>query len=302
MKQLQGKVAVITGAGSGIGRELALACAREGMRLVLADVDAKGMAETVQQIGTAAEAPTSVDLLTVPCNVAKPEQLESLASETYKRFGAAHLLFNNAGVAACGPTWTTTLEEWQWVLDVNLMGVVHGIRTFVPRMLAQADECHIVNTASAAGLTSVPGNSVYCVSKHGVVTLSECLKHELRRAKSAIGVSVLCPAFVNTAIFDSARNRPAELANENPLGAPYAAMGRKAIQAGKLSAADVARITLEGVKAGRFYVIPHTKVKALVETRMRDILDDREPTDTLRQADEFFPPSPDRVPRERENP
>ena len=276
MRDVAGKVAVVTGAGSGIGRELALACAREGLPIVLADVDPKGMEETVRQIGAASET------LTIPCNVAKPEQLENLANETYKRFGAAHVLFNNAGVAACGPTWTTTLEEWQWVLDVNLMGVVHGIRNFVPRMLVQGDACHVVNTASAAGLTSVPGNSVYCVSKHGVVTLSECLKHELRRAKAAIGVSVLCPAFVNTAIFDSARNRPAELANDNPLGAPYAAMGRKAIQAGKLSAADVARITLEAVRAGRFYVIPHTKVKWLVETRLRDILEDRDPTDTLR--------------------
>jgi len=281
MKQLNGKVAVITGAGSGIGRELALGCAHEGMRVVLADVDLQGMAETAQRIGAAAET------LTVACNVAKPEQVEGLAKETYARFGAAHVLFNNAGVAVVGPTWTTTLEEWQWVLDVNLMGVVHGIRNFVPRMLAQGDECHIVNTSSAAGLTSVPGNSVYCVSKHGVVTLSECLKHELRRAKAAIGVSVLCPAFVNTGIFDSARNRPTELSNENPLGAPYAAMGRKAIQAGKLTATDVATITLEAVKAGRFYVIPHTKIKGVVETRMRDILDDREPTDVLPPVDKL---------------
>jgi NAD(P)-dependent dehydrogenase (short-subunit alcohol dehydrogenase family) len=185
-------------------------------------------------------------------------------------------------VAVVGPTWTTTLEEWEWVLGVNLMGVVHGIRSFVPRMLKQGDECHIVNTASAAGLTTVPGNSVYCVSKHGVVAMSECLKHELRREKASIGVSVLCPAFVKTGIFDSARNRPSELAKDNPLGAPYASMGRKAIESGRLSAADVARITVEAVKAGRFYVLPHEKVRGLVETRMKDILDDREPTDVLK--------------------
>ena len=275
MKDLKGKVAVVTGGGSGIGRELALACAHEGMKIVLADVDQPGMAETTKLLGA------GVESLSVPCNVAKADQVENLARATYERFGAAHLLFNNAGVAVVGPTWTTTLEEWEWTLGVNLMGVVHGIRSFVPRMLQQGDECHIVSTSSAAGLTSVPGNSVYCVSKHGVVTMSECLKHELRRAKAKIGVSVLCPAFVPTGIFDSARNRPAELSNENPLGAPYAKMGRKAIASGKLSAADVARITMEGVKANRFYVIPHTKVKNLVEIRLQDILQDREPTDVL---------------------
>ena len=199
---LKGKVAVVTGGGSGIGRELALACAREGMHVVLADVDVPGMAETTRLLGSATQSTS------VTCNVAKAGEVESLAARTYERFGAAHLLFNNAGVAVVGPMWTSTLEEWEWCLGVNVMGVVHGIRSFVPRMLAQGDACHIVNTASAAGLTSVPGNSVYCVSKHGVVTMSECLKHELRRAKAKIGVSVLCPAFVQTGIFESARNRP----------------------------------------------------------------------------------------------
>ena len=275
MKNLDGKVAVVTGGGSGIGRELALACARDGMRIVLADVDVKGMEETARLLGS------GIESISVRCNVAKADEVESVARATYDRFKAAHLLFNNAGVAVVGPTWTTTLEEWEWVLGVNLMGVVHGIRSFVPRMLEQGDECHIVSTASAAGLTSVPGNSVYCVSKHGVVTMSECLKHELRRAKAAIGVSVLCPAFVKTGIFDSARNRPAELARDNPLGAPYAKMGRKAIASGKLSAADVAAITIEAVKADRFYVIPHAKIKGLVEIRMQDIIGEREPTDVL---------------------
>ena len=173
------------------------------------------------------------------------------------------------------------LEEREWVMGVNVMGVVHGVRSFIPRMLKQGDACHVVNTASAAGLTTVPGNSVYCVSKHGVVAMSECLKHELRREGASIGVSVLCPAFVKTGIFDSARNRPAELARDNPLGAPYAKMGRKAIESGKLTAADIANITMEAVKADRFYVIPHAKVKGLVEVRMQDILGEREPTDVF---------------------
>lgn len=273
MKDLQGKVAVVTGGGSGIGRELALACAREGMRVVIADVDGSGMDETLRLLGAA-------ESLAVRCDVSQAGQVESLAEEAYARFGAVHLLFNNAGVAVCGPAWTTTAEEWQWVLGVNLMGVAHGIRAFVPRMLAQGDPCRVVNTASAAGLISVAGSSVYCVSKHAVVTLSECLQHELAREGAQVGVSVLCPAFVPTGISDSARNRPPELATDNPLGEPYARQVRKAVESGRLSAAEVAATTLEAVKAGRFYVIPHGKIKALVEVRMQDILGERAPTDS----------------------
>ena len=185
-------------------------------------------------------------------------------------------------MAVVGPTWTATLQDWQWVLGINLMGVVHGINAFVPRMLAQGGGGHIVNTASVAGFLSLPGSAAYCVSKHGVVTLSECLHHDLRVAKSEIGVSVLCPAFVNTGIFESARNRPAELAATNPLAAPYEEAGRRAVAAGKLSAADVARITLEAIDARRFYVLPHEKIKAAISTRMEDILQARPPTDVSR--------------------
>jgi short-subunit dehydrogenase len=159
--------------------------------------------------------------------------------------------------------------------------VAYGIRSFVPRMLAQKTQGHVVNTASAAGLVSVYGNGVYCATKHAVVTLSECLLHELRRERAAISVSVLCPAFVPTKIYDSNRNRPAALAASNPLGAPFEAMGRKAVQSGKLSAADVAQITLDAVKADRFYIVTHPKILRDVETRMRDILEQRQPTDTL---------------------
>jgi NAD(P)-dependent dehydrogenase (short-subunit alcohol dehydrogenase family) len=272
MKELAGKVAVVTGAGSGIGRELALACGRAGMKVVLADVDVAGMEGTVKLLG---DAPS----LAIPCDVSKADKVENMAKATYDKFGAAHLVFNNAGVAVSGPTWTTTLEEWQWTLGVNLMGVVHGIRSFVPRMLEQGGEAHVVNTASAAGLISVPGSSVYCVTKHGVVTMSECLKHELRQAKAQIGVSVLCPAFVPTRIVESERNRPAELAASNPLGAAYRKVVKKAVESGRISAAEVAAITLEAVKADRFYVIPHAKIKNHVETRMQDIVQEREPTD-----------------------
>lgn len=274
MKDLQGKVAVITGAAGGFGRELALCCARDGMHLALADVDEKGLQGTIGLL------PAGTQALSMKCDVSKAEQVEQLAADTFARFGAAHLLFNNAGVVVGGPLWTTTLQDWEWVLGINLMGVVHGIRSFVPRMLAQNDACHVVNTSSVAGLLSVPGGGIYCASKHAVVTISECLQQELQAAKAQIGVSVLCPAYVNTGIADAGRNRPAELAATNPLGASYEERTRKATQAGKLSAADIAELTMAAVKADRFYILPHPKIKAAIESRMRDILEERNPTNT----------------------
>lgn len=275
MKDLKGKVAVITGAASGFGREFAIACAAEGMKLVLADIDADNIR------GTIALLPPDAEVLAVACDVSKADSVASLVEQTYVRFGKAHLLFNNAGVSPVGPAWSATLADWQWTLGVNLMGVVHGIHYFVPRMLAQGDECHVVNTASVAGLLSVPASAPYCVSKHGVVTLSEVLHHDLQLFKARIGVSVLCPAFVNTGIKDSGRNRPAELGATNPLAAPFEQQMRKAVESGRLSAAEVARITLDAVKADRFYILTHPKIKGAIETRMRDILDERTPTNTV---------------------
>ena len=273
---LRGKVAVVTGAASGIGRELALACAAEGARLAIADVDEKGLAETARLL------PQGCESIQVRCDVSKAQDLESLAQKTYERFGAAHVVFNNAGVAVSGPVWSAPLDEWKWVMDVNLMGVVHGIRAFVPRMLEAKTEGHVVNTASVAGLLSVPGSGVYCASKHAVVTLSECLHHDLRMANSIIGVSVLCPAWVPTGIADAERNRPAELSARNPHAALYEENVRKAVASGKLSAAQVARITVDAVKANRFYVLPHQKIKVSIESRMRDMLDERAPVDVSR--------------------
>ncbi len=277
MMELRGKTAVVTGAGSGIGRALALACAREGMGLVLADIDAPGLAETARLL-----APTGMAVLTQRCDVAEATQVEGLAAAAWERFGLTHLVFNNAGVSVAGPTWTTTLDDWTWALGINLRGVVHGIRSFVPRMLEAKLEGRVVNTASAAGLTSVPGSSVYCVSKHAVVTMSECLAQELELVGASVGVSVLCPAFVPTGIAEAGRHRPAALGAKNPLAAPYEEFARKAVQAGRLSADEVAKATLEGVKARRFYILPHEKIKNAVQTRMRDILDDRKPTNVVR--------------------
>jgi NAD(P)-dependent dehydrogenase (short-subunit alcohol dehydrogenase family) len=243
---------------------------------VLADVDENGMAQTVAML------PAGTESLSARCDVRAAGSLDELAAKTYERFGATHLVFNNAGVAVCGPAWTATLEDWKWVLDINLMGVVHGIRSFVPRMIAGGEPGHVINTASVAGMLSIPGSAVYCVSKHAVVTLSECLRHDLRVAKAAVGVSVLCPAFVPTGIADSARNRPKELAATNPLGKVYEEGVKKAVAAGKLSAADIARITLDAVRNDRFYVLPHQKTKAAIETRLQDILEERDPTDISR--------------------
>jgi NAD(P)-dependent dehydrogenase (short-subunit alcohol dehydrogenase family) len=275
MKDLKGKVAVITGAASGFGRELAILCAGEGMKVVLADIDEKNLP------GTVALLPPGAESLSVRCDVSKAESVKALADQTYAKFGAAHLLFNNAGVSPVGPAWSATLADWHWTLGVNLMGVVHGIHYFVPRMLEQRDECHVVNTASVAGLLSVPASGPYCVSKHGVVTLSEVLHHDLQIYQARIGVSVLCPAFVNTGIKDSERNRPAELGDSNPLATPFVAQMRKAVESGKLSAADVARATMDAVKANRFYILTHPKIKQSIEARMRDILDERQPTNMV---------------------
>lgn len=276
MKDLKNKVAVITGAASGFGRELAILCAQEGMRIVMTDVDEKGLQGTEELLK-----PFNAQTLSIKCNVADAAAVENVAAKTYEKFGAAHLLFNNAGVASAGPIWTTTLEDWEWTLGVNLMGVVHGIRSFVPRMLKQGDECHIVNTASVAGLLAVPASSVYCVSKHGVVVMSECLHHELQATKAQIGVSVLCPAFVNTGIADAARNRPQELAATSKEAAPYEEFVRQATRRGKLTATDVAQITMEGVKNNRFYILTHPKIKPAIETRMQDILEERTPTSPM---------------------
>jgi NAD(P)-dependent dehydrogenase (short-subunit alcohol dehydrogenase family) len=271
MQDLKDGVAVITGAGSGLGRELAKLCAAEDMKLVLADVDERGLEATMALLG-------DVDVISRRCDVSKRAELDALADATYEAFGQANLLLNNAGVAASGPVWSSTSDEWDWVMGVNLMGVVHGIQAFVPRILEQGSAAHIVNTGSLAGLTSVPGSGVYCVSKHGVVTLSECLHHDLQVAKANIGVSVLCPAFFATGIADSERNRPPELSACNPEGEAYAEFVRAAIAAGRLSAEDIARFTVDSVKENRFYILPHKGARVSVETRMRDILEDRPPT------------------------
>jgi NAD(P)-dependent dehydrogenase (short-subunit alcohol dehydrogenase family) len=278
MKELAGKVAVITGAGSGFGREFARIATRERMKLVLADVQQDALdAAAKEAIAGGAEA------VGVRADVSRAEDVQQLAARAIGKFGAVHLLFNNAGVAGGGGyVWESSLKDWQWVLGVNLMAAVHGIRSFLPLMLSQECECHVVNTASAAGLVSAPLMSVYNVSKHGVVTLSETLFHDLRLAHAKVGVSLLCPAFVPTNIDNSERNRPPDLVEDAPLTRSQIIArerSEKAVTSGRLSAAEVARMTFEAVRENRFYVITHPKMLASVELRLRDVLDGRNPSD-----------------------
>ena len=278
MKQLAGKVAVITGAGSGFGREFARIAARERMKLMLADIQQDALDRAVEEARA-----SGADAAGLRVDVASAADVQRLADQTMKQFGAVHLLFNNAGVAGCGGfVWEASLKDWQWVLGVNLMGVVHGIRSFVPLMLTQDCECHVVNTASAAGLVCAPLMGVYNVSKHGVVALSETMFHDLRAAGAKVHVSVLCPAFVPTNIVMSERNRPAELTENAPLTASQNAArerAEKAVSSGRLSATEVARMTFEAIREDRFYVITHPKILGSVELRLQDIGIQRNPSD-----------------------
>src|SRR5947209_4283023 len=208
MKDFQGKVAVVTGAASGIGRALAGKSAQEGMKVVLADIEEDALRQAEEELKA-----SGADVLAVRTDVSKAEEVEALAQQAFDRYGAVHLLFNNAGVGTGLTVWESSLADWQWVLGVNLWGVIHGIHFFVPRMLAQDSEGHIVNTASSAGLISSSGLGIYKVSKHGVVTLSETLALELAGQGARIKASVLCPEWVNTRIMDSERNRPQALQN-----------------------------------------------------------------------------------------
>jgi NAD(P)-dependent dehydrogenase (short-subunit alcohol dehydrogenase family) len=276
MKDLFGKTAVITGAASGFGREIARACAIEGMKLVLADVDRAGAEATAQLPDL-----RGADVLVEHCDVAQAADVERLADAAYGRFGAVHLMFNNAGVMTVGPVWSAPPQDWEWVFGVNVMGVVNGVHAFVPRMLKQGGDGHVVNTSSLAGMVSPSGMGVYSASKFAVVAISEALYHDLKRAKASIGVSVLCPAFVATGIADAERNRPPRLEADNPDAAPLVAQLRTALHAGRLTAADIARSALDAVKNDRFYVFPHERAKVGIARRFEDILAGREPTDPM---------------------
>jgi len=284
MEQLEGKIAVVTGGGSGIGRAVATHLAGAGMQVVVADIQQDALDATVADL--VARGHRAIGVRT---DVSDGASVEALAEATVAEFGAVHLVHNNAGVGVGGPVWTHTERDWQWVLGVNLWGVIHGIRVFVPRMLEQGGPAHVVNTASMAGLISVPYLGAYNVSKHGVVTLSETLHRDLRLAGSDIGVSVLCPGLVMTNIFESQRNRPEALADDGDtsgLSALLAGGGDGAATEDALGsfgeilpADDVGAAVLDAVRQDRFYILTHPETtETLVRTRCDDIVEARHPS------------------------
>jgi|SRR5579871_2471588 len=275
MREFTGRVAVITGAASGIGRALAERCALEGMRVVLADIEAAALQQTEAELR--AKGATTLAVVT---DVSRAESVAALADKAWETFGAVHLLCNNAGVGGGSSVWETNLEDWEWILGVNLWGVIHGVRTFVPRMLAQDTEGSIVNTASVAGLISSPGLVVYKVAKHGVVTLSETLCHELALRQSKLKVSVLCPGFVNTRILESERNHPGgprPSGAMNPIDAAIRESVRQGIESG-IPPAEVADAVFTAIQEEKFYILTHPEYKAAIRLRMEDILEERTPT------------------------
>jgi len=256
MENLKGKTAVVTGGASGIGRALCLAFASEGAHVVVADIDEAGMAETaagVKKAGTKA--------LTVKTDVTKLDSVQALAERAWAEMGGVHIVCNNAGVAVHGSLESATHRDWEWVLAVNLWGVIHGVEAFVPRMIAQKQPGHVVNTASMAGLIASQGLGVYNTSKYAVVGLSETLHKDLR--PHDIGVSILCPMGVSTNIRTSERNRPLDL--QNPKGPEdndwFQLIGRY------LEPEDVAGRVLRAVRANRLYVITHEEAREPLRRR-----------------------------------
>ena len=274
MKNFKNKVAVITGAASGFGREFANTGAALGMKLVLADVFQKGLDQAIAELKA-----TGAEVVGMPCDVSKAEDVEALAALAMASFGGVNLVFNNAGVGSGGLIWENTVKDWEWVLGVNVWGVIHGVRVFTPLMLAQAQrepdyEGYIVNTASMAGLLSPQLMGAYNVSKHAVVALSETLFHDLNSVHAKIGCSVLCPAFVPTGISQSHRSRPEDLKNTaEPTESMKVAqsMTHKAVSSGKMTAADIAEATFNAIRENRFYIITHAKIMATVKMRLEDL-------------------------------
>jgi short-subunit dehydrogenase len=252
------------------------------MKIVLADVEENALAQAERDLKAA-----GAEVTAVVTDVSKSGDVEALAKRTLETYGAVHLLCNNAGVSVRSTIWESTLSDWQWVLGVNLWGVIHGVRTFVPIMLQQTAESHIVNTASLAGLVSFPGIGIYKVTKFGVVSLSETLYHELKNRGANIKVSVLCPSFVKSRFSDSERNRPAELLNDHQEElSPEAEKRRLAWRQGTtqngMTPEQVADCVIKGIREERFYIFTDTaEAQAQVRLRMEDILQGRNPTDVM---------------------
>jgi NAD(P)-dependent dehydrogenase (short-subunit alcohol dehydrogenase family) len=274
MQQLDGKVAVITGGASGIGLAMARRFAQEKMKLVLLDIEEPALAEAERALRA-----DGATVLAIRTDVSSAASLEEAAARAQAAFGTLHVICNNAGVGGVpGATWSLSEADWDWVLSINLRGVINGVRIFLPPLLASGEEGHIVNTSSMAGLTSTPFMSAYTVAKHGVVALSEVLAKELELTSARVGVSVLCPGFVRTQIHMSARNRPADQSAAEPAaGGPAMADAiLKLVESGQPPEAIAERV-LAAIREPRFYVLTHPEMKPAIGHRMRDILEERPP-------------------------
>src|ERR1043165_9754831 len=288
MKIYSGRTAVITGAASGFGLEVSRIAAAKGMNIVMADVEREALARAADEITK-----LGAQVLAIPGDVSKAADVEALGAATFERFGAPHFVFNNAGVGSGGLLWEVSLRDWEWVLGVNLMGVVYGVRVFTPMMLEAARkdpsyQGHIVNTASMAGLLNPPNMGVYNVSKHAVVSLSETLYHDLRLVTDQVTASVLAPYFVPTGITNSVRNRPADMQNEVPTRSQIIAkaMNDKAVSSGKVTAVTVAQFVFDAVAEERFYIYSHPRALGNVQSRMEDIVAGRNPSAPFAQRPE----------------
>ena len=278
METFEGKVAVITGGASGLGLAMAQRFAEAGMNIVIGDIEAEPLA-----MAEAAIASKGAKVLPQRTDVSKAEDVEALAESAYRRFGAVHVLCNNAGIGGSpGALWELSLEDWRWVIDVDLWSVVHGVRSFVPRMIAGGQEAHVVNTASVAGLVSGAVGGPYTVAKFGVVALSEQLYFELGRAGHPIGVSVLCPGFVNTNIYDSSRNRQAEYGETVLEPTPEAAQRRTILQAMRntmLQPGEIGELVFEAVRTRNLYIVPagSEALDKAVRDRLENVVERRNP-------------------------
>ena len=289
IQDFKGKTAVLTGAGSGFGLECARIGAKLGMNLVMVDVQQDALDKAQAEMEAA-----GAQVLARRVDVSNASQVEALGRATHERFGAPHFVFNNAGVGSGGLIWENSLKDWEWVLGVNVMGVVHGVRTFTPMMLEAAKKDpayrgHIVNTASMAGLLTPPNMGIYNVSKHAVVSLTETLYQDLHLVTDQISASVLCPYFVPTGINKSERNRPGELPADKPTKSQLIgqAMSDKAVGSGKVTAAMVAQKVFDAIAADQFYIFSHPKALGNVQHRMESILQIANPADPFAERPEI---------------
>jgi NAD(P)-dependent dehydrogenase (short-subunit alcohol dehydrogenase family) len=281
ISDFKGKTAVLTGGASGFGLECARIGASLGMNLVIVDVQADALKQAHDELKS-----LGATVMAKKVDVSNADAMQGLASAVFERFGAPHFVFNNAGVGAGGLVWENTVEDWEWLLGVNLWGVIHGVRLFTPMMLDAAKQdpnyqAHIVNTASMAGLLTPPNMGIYNVTKHAVVSLTETLYQDLKLVSDQVSASVLCPYFVPTGINNSERNRPDALKPQVVTQSQLIgqAMSNKAVSSGKVSAAQVAQMVFDAMLADQFYIYSHPKALGNAQTRFDAIVQGHNPPD-----------------------